>query len=86
MSGYYYLDDPESELGCIPVPEDEMVSAILSIAKSHGVNITDEMILDRIQQKESKSKNTKRKTNLYIDGTNLFAGQENCEYKKAPYN
>lgn len=75
MSGYYYVDDPKSELGYTPVPEDEMVSAILSIAKSHGVNITDEMILDRIQQKELKSKNSKRKTNLYIDGTNLFAGQ-----------
>lgn len=75
MSGYYYLDDPEGELGYAPVPEGEMVSAILSISKSHGVNITDEMILDQIQKKESKSKGTKQKTNLYIDGTNLFAGQ-----------
>ncbi|MDP3973718.1 MAG: NYN domain-containing protein [Candidatus Daviesbacteria bacterium] len=75
MSSYYYLDDPKSELGYTPVSEEEMHGAILSIAKSHGLNITDKMILDQIQKKESKSKNTKNKTNLYIDGTNLFAGQ-----------
>ncbi|MBI2597067.1 hypothetical protein HYW41_02835 [Candidatus Daviesbacteria bacterium] len=75
MSSYYYLDDSKSELGYTPVSEDEMHSAILSIAKSHGLNITDKMILDRIQKKESKSKNIKKGTHLYIDGTNLFAGQ-----------
>ncbi len=62
MAGYYYLDDPKSELEYTPVSEDKMVSAILSIAKSHGLNITDEMILDQIQKKESKSKNTKKKS------------------------
>ena len=75
MAGYYYLVDSESELGYTPVSEEEMHGAILSIAKSHGLNITDKMILDQIQKKESKSKNTKKKTHFYIDGTNLFAGQ-----------
>src|SRR3989338_6179868 len=76
MSGYYYyLDDPESELEYTPVSEEEMHGAILSIAKSHGLNITDKMILNQIQKKESESRNTKKKTNFYIDGTNLFAGQ-----------
>ena len=75
MSGYYYLDDSESELGYTPVSENEMNSTILSIVKNHGLNITDKMILDQIQKKESEYKNTKKKTHLYIDGTNLFAGQ-----------
>ena len=75
MSGYYYLNNPKSELGHSPVSDEEMLSAILSIGKRHGLNISDKMIFEEIQKKESKSKNTRRKTNLYIDGTNLFAGQ-----------
>jgi len=73
MGTYYYLKDPKSEGGLNPVYEDDYFGALFSIAKKQGLNITDKMILDEIYKKGSKK--TIKKTNLYIDGTNLFAGQ-----------
>ena len=75
MSGYYYLEDPKDELGLSPIPEDDFVSAVFPIVKKRGLQITDEMILNEIKGKKIPSKQFKKKTFLYIDGTNLFAGQ-----------
>ncbi|MBU1085320.1 MAG: NYN domain-containing protein [Candidatus Beckwithbacteria bacterium] len=74
MGSYYYLDDPESESGSSPVFEDDYLSAIFSIAKKLKLKITDKMILDEVFKKKP-GKTNKKMTNLYIDGTNLFAGQ-----------
>ncbi len=48
MSSYYYLDDPKSKMGSTPVPEEEFIKAVFSIARKHGLDITDEMILKEI--------------------------------------
>lgn len=48
MSSYYCLEDPKSDLDYTPIPEKEFFQAILSIAKRHGLKITDEMILKEI--------------------------------------
>ena len=46
MSSYYYVQDPDSEYGFTPIPEDEYIQVIYRIAKKHGLNITDKMILE----------------------------------------
>lgn len=56
MSGYYYIDDPKSNLGYTPIPEEEFSQAILSLARKHGLKITDEMILKEVQKGGLKSK------------------------------
>lgn len=60
MGSYYYVDDPESDLGYFPIPEDEYVQAILRIAQKHGLQITDKMILAEIK-KDRKKYTSKRK-------------------------
>lgn len=72
MTSYYYLDDPESETEETVVPEDEYIRAVFQVAKKHGITITDKEILGELKGKPKKQKS---KTHLYIDGTNLFAGQ-----------
>ena len=74
MGTYYYLDDPQSETGSSPVFEDDYFGALFSIASKRGLKITDKMILDEISRNK-KNRGNKGKANLYIDGTNLFAGQ-----------
>lgn len=50
MTSYYYIDDPESEFGYTPVPEDDYVDAILKIAEKNGVKIIQEMILEEVKK------------------------------------
>lgn len=53
MSDYYYLnEDPDSN----PILGDDYISALKSISKKHGVNITDEMILKEVLGKKFKKK------------------------------
>ena len=54
MGSYWYVKDPEDDMGYSPIPEDEYVTAIFSIAKKHGLKITDKMILDEIYKKKPK--------------------------------
>lgn len=71
MSDYYYLnEDPDLN----PILGDDYISALYSISKKHGINITDEMILKEVWGNKFQKK-YKERINLYIDGTNLFAGQ-----------
>lgn len=56
MTSYYYFDDPESEFGSTPVPEDDYVEAIFKIAKRNGVKITQEMIFEEIRKKWTKKR------------------------------
>ena len=51
MGTYYYIKDKNSELGFMPVPEDEYVQAVFYIANKHGIKITDEMILKELENK-----------------------------------
>lgn len=77
MSDYFYLDDPENDMGMTPIPSEEMVGAIRKIARREGVEITDGQIINEVFGKKEavKPKSRREKTYLYIDGTNLFAGQ-----------
>lgn len=50
MTSYYYLDDPESETGSAPVPEELYIAAILQIASRKGIKITDQMILKEVKK------------------------------------
>lgn len=76
---YYYYDDPQSQFGYQPVPVDDVVAAMQRIAKREGVVLSDEDILRELGLKKHKSirrkKGSRRRISLYIDGTNLFAGQ-----------
>lgn len=78
MGTYYYLKnpDPHDEWGMLPVADDDYVDAIFRIAKKSGVKITEKMILDELGlgKKLKKTRKSKR-VHLYVDGTNLFAGQ-----------
>lgn len=76
MGDYFYLDDPESDMGMTPVSSEEMVAAIRKVARREGVEISDEQIINEVFDKKQKNKtHSKRiKTFLYIDGTNLFVG------------
>lgn len=56
MGTYWYVKDLAGDMGYSPVFEDDYVSAIFSIAKKHGLEITDKMILDEVYKKKSKSK------------------------------
>ncbi len=60
MSSYYYVDDPKSELGCTPIPEEEFINVILAISRKHGLEITDEMILREFQVEKPKLKSLKK--------------------------
>lgn len=54
MSSYYYVQDPDSEYGLTPIPEDEYIQAVFRVAKTKGVNITDKMIIEELNQKNQK--------------------------------
>lgn len=79
MTDYYYYDDPDSDGGHLPVPVDGVVAAMQRIAKREGVVFSDEDILHELGLKKRKAaqrkKGSRRRISLYIDGTNLFAGQ-----------
>lgn len=81
MTDYYFYpdDDPSNEFGYLPVPLDDVVAAMQRIAKKEGIRITDADIVHelRLKKKQAGTGRTsgKRRISLYIDGTNLFAGQ-----------
>ena len=59
MSSYWYVEDPDSELGHTPLPEDVYVMAIFRIARKYGVKITDRLILKELEEmKKEKSLST----------------------------
>jgi hypothetical protein len=49
MGSYYYINGSKSD-----IPEDEYIQAILSIAKKQGVEITDNMILQEVENSQKK--------------------------------
>lgn len=62
MGTYYYVDDPKSDWGFLPIYEDDYIAAILQLAKKSGVKITNKMILKEVkshwqQPKKGKSNN-----------------------------
>lgn len=71
MGSYYYLEDPESDFGFFPIPEEEFVQALFSIASKNGLKITDKMILEEVEGKwkrsslraKKKAKNKTKKQN-----------------------
>lgn len=80
MGDYYYFpdDDKSNDFGYLVVPEDEVVEAIMNIAKKEGVTISNKDILRELGflKKRPRLDNKKiHKISLYVDGTNLFAGQ-----------
>ncbi len=54
MSSYYYVQDQESDTGFTPIPEDEYIQAIFRVAKNKGVNISEKMIIEELNQKNRK--------------------------------
>ena len=56
MGSHYYVNDPNSELGYTPVPEDEYMQTVFGIANKHGIKITDEMILAELEKQSTKSR------------------------------
>lgn len=54
MSTYYYVQDPDSETGFTPIPEDEYTQAVFRVAKNKGVNITDQMVIEELNKKNQK--------------------------------
>lgn len=72
MGDSYYLKDSNEKAGFLSVPTEEYLRAIFSLAEKHGLKIKDKDILEELSSKEQTKKN---RINLYIDGTNLFAGQ-----------
>lgn len=61
MGTYYYVDDPESEDGHLPIYEDDYIAAIFNIAKNSGVKITDKMILAEVKSHWKKPRKIKQK-------------------------
>lgn len=59
MGTYYYVDDPESEDGYLPIYEDDYISAIFQLAEKAGVKITDKMILAEVKSHWRKPKKEK---------------------------
>ena len=66
MGSYYYIEDKNSDFGYTPVPEEEYMSAILSIARNKGIEITDELILKEVENKGYQSNLTVSKKNAKI--------------------
>lgn len=78
MGSYYFVRDTTNELGHTPIPEEDMVRVILAIAKKHRLTITDEMIvreLDTGMTRQTHRKRKNKRIHLFVDGTNLFVGQ-----------
>lgn len=46
MGSYYYLDNPDSDMGYFPLPEEEYFKAYNAIVKRLGLKITDKMIIE----------------------------------------
>ena len=62
MGSHFFLQDQakDNEWGYIPIPEVDMVDAIYAISKKHGIEITDEMIIEERFGKKHKRKNSKK--------------------------
>ncbi len=54
MSSYYYVQDPDSEYGFTPIPEDEYIQAVFRVAKNKGVNITEKMIIEALKKTDGR--------------------------------
>lgn len=54
MSSYYYVKDPDPETSFTPIPEEEYLKVIFRIAKKHGLQITDKMILQELKKEGNK--------------------------------
>ena len=72
MGIYYYVDDPESESGHLPIYEDDYIAVIFKIAEKSGVNITNKMILTEVKShwKKPEKSNKKRKNKKKRDENN----------------
>lgn len=51
MGSYYYVTDPNSEFGSIPIPEEDYIATILRITRRKGKKITDKLILRELERK-----------------------------------
>lgn len=76
MSDYYYLKNKNKHdvEQMIPVLGEDYIHVLEAMLRKHKITLTDEIILREIEGEGSLSK-SKENTSLYIDGTNLFAGQ-----------
>lgn len=74
MSDYYFIKNNGSPLGYDPVLLEDWAKVTRRIARREGVNITQSMILSELGVGKKKTVRRKR-IHLYVDGTNLFAGQ-----------
>lgn len=54
MSSYYYVQDPDSETGFTPIPEDEYIQAVFRVAKNKGINISEKMIIEELSRNNQK--------------------------------
>ena len=74
MGTYYYLKDSKNEEGTTAVYEDDMIAALHAISKKHGLEITDQMILDQVYGKQQKKTQLTRKNKciIIIDGSNFY--------------
>lgn len=54
MGRYHYMKSQNAALGYTSIPEDKYVQAVLSIAKKHGVEITENMILQEVEKSQKK--------------------------------
>jgi len=73
MSSYYYFDNHN-----LPVLEEELIKVLLKIVKKQGLKISEKMIMEELEKgknRKRKKRYSRKRTNLYIDGTNFFAGQ-----------
>ncbi len=67
MSDYYYFKNKKDDSDFSPILGDDYISALLSIAKKHGINITDEIILKEVEGKQySPKKSIKKPRTLNI--------------------
>ena len=62
MSDYYYFKDKDDEWGLTLVLGEDYIRALKSIARKHGVKITDKMVLKEIYGEQVASKRPKTKT------------------------
>lgn len=56
MSDYYYLNE---DADFNPILGEDYISALYSISKKHGINITDEMVLKEVWGKQFQTKQLK---------------------------
>ena len=87
MGTYYYVKDLSSKNEMVPIYEDDYIAAILRIAKKYGVEITDKMIAEEINERwkspsikkssEMKSKISSQKWNSHHLNLNVTAPSMN---------